>query len=91
MPQAKGETNLLLQVSISAPEEISPGVFRTSFTHPDLLGSLYLIHGKSRDRVMKGLDQSLEGAVGNLVSLFKELAHDSRQQPKQGKVGEGQT
>jgi hypothetical protein len=71
--QALKKVSVLL--SISEPEEISPGVFQTTLTHPLLKGELNFVHSQhiGRDQTLKALDENLIGQVLDLADVIGEL------------------
>jgi hypothetical protein len=70
---------LLLNVGDPVPLKNPSGVFTTPLSHPELEGTLNLVHGasmKARNAVLRDLDVSVLGSIQEIVTLVKEMRDD---------------
>ncbi len=72
---------LSLLLDIGEPEEISPGVFQTTLSHPKLQGALTFVHSEltGRDEVLKALDQNVVGHLVDVIDAVGDLLNGTEQ------------
>ena len=75
-PNTKSKINVL----ISEPVEVSPGVFKTFIMHPKLDGELSFVHGRNNR------DQTLSVLQNSIVEDIKEIVEDIQNMVSSGKA-----
>lgn len=65
---------MLIEIGIQRTEEVTPGVYRTELSHPDLQGTLFFFHSKGQEGlVLSNLDKSIPNKIKEIAALFKDL------------------
>ena len=63
-----------INLSVSEPENVGEGMYKTKFTHPLLEGELWFFHGKNNQGVTLGAIQpSLADDISEVVTSFNDL------------------
>jgi hypothetical protein len=72
---------LSVMLEIHPPEEVSPGVFKTTLSHPKLEGELSFIHSEAlgRNETLKALDENI---IGQLLDVLDVVGGILDGQPK---------
>lgn len=86
---SSSKKKILLQLEVGEPKPITDnaGVFVTELSHPDLEGTLTLVHGSSktaRSTMLKSLDVSILGDLTEMINLAKETRDEFFSKPKTG-------
>lgn len=63
-----------IELEVSDPVQISDGVYKTSFTHKSLEGSISFVHNaKGRDSVISGLSKVETPGLADIIALASDL------------------
>lgn len=74
---------LSVLLDISEPEEVSPGVYRTTLSHPKLEGALHFVHSKAggRDEFLAALDENIVGQIFDVLDVVGEMLDGRKTNP----------
>lgn len=70
-----GDSNsrfIIAQLCVSDSVEVQPGQFETTFTHPNLTGTLVLRHGTDREALLNAVSIDIK-QIDPVSALFRNL------------------